>query len=289
MSTAYNTFVTYAIKHPRPTSEIKIVPFGDIHRDSHACDEDRWKNFLKDCKANHDANTYYLGMGDYNDFASYSERKVLRNLHESTSIKMDGWALRDVDRLASELEFMRGNLIGLIHGNHEWQFLDGDLATEKLCAKLGCKFLGYATYVRISAPMKGKSGNRWSMDIFASHGKGGGQLLGSPYNNVEKMEKIFPNADIYLMGHDHHKGAISKTKLIAEGQHESEELTVKQRRQWFGRTGSFLRGWIDNEPSYVVGAMYPPTDLGTIRFNAKVSRNRKDGVDRVVKDITCVS
>ena len=197
MSLSYNTFQTYTIRHPRKTSAIKIVPFGDIHRDSHACDEERWKAFLEKCKKEDDANTYYMGMGDYNDFASYSERKKLQHsLHKSTSVKMDKWALKDVSRLVKELDFMRGRIIGLHHGNHEWQFLDGDLATEKMCALLGCKFLGWASYVRISIiPSSTKA---CVVDIFSSHGKGGGKLLGSPYNSVEKMASPYLTSGVVL-------------------------------------------------------------------------------------------
>ena len=83
------------------------------------------------------------------------------------------------------------------------------------------------------------------------------------------------------MGHDHHKGAISQTRLTMQlGR-------VKQKRQWFGRTGSFLKGWVANEPSYVVGAMYSPTDLGTIKFECNIYRSRANGDDTYLKDVHC--
>jgi len=246
MSDLYNTFQTKVVKHPVTSKSIRIVPFGDIHRDSDNCDVDRWRDFLRVCKERDDNNTYYLGMGDYNDFASYSERKVLKHgLHESTSLKFDKWAQKDVDCLAKELDFMKGRLLGLMHGNHEWQFMDGDLATERLCNKLGCSFLGCVCYLVITLKTRcNNAGSKAAVRIFASHGKGGGQLVGSSYNKVEKMRDVFPDADIYLMGHDHKKGAVSSSSLTAVL--SKSEITVKQHRQWFGRTGSFLRGWVEN-------------------------------------------
>ena len=273
---SYGTFqvAKHMVKLPRKGGVIKIVPFGDIHRDSHNCDVDRWKAFLEKCRTEDDEYTYYIGMGDYSDFASYSERKQLHYLHESTSDKMDKWAMHDVDTLLEELSFMKGRIIGLHHGNHEWQFQDGQLASEKMCEELGCPFLGYASHTTLHVTNAG-GGLAMPITIFSSHGKGGGRLLGSPYNSLEKMSDIFHDEDIYLMGHDHHKGALSQTRLNVHNG------IVKQKRQWFGRTGSFLKGWVTDTPSYVVGAMYSPTDLGTIKFECHIKRKG----DTLLKDI----
>jgi hypothetical protein len=151
-----------------------------------------------------------------------------------------------------------------------------------MCNELGCPFLGYASHVTIDVRL-GNSGQGEKITIFGSHGKGGGRLLGSPYNSLEKMSDIFHDEDIYLMGHDHHKGALSQTRLrISNGM-------VKQKRQWFGRTGSFLKGWVEDTPSYVIGAMYSPTDLGTISFECNIRRSQKGSIDMVTKDIHCWS
>lgn len=281
MSKTYMTFQTSKTlaEIPRKGTTLTIQPFGDVHRDSPNCDVDKWKRFLRHCKEHHNRHTYYLGMGDLMDFASFSERKVLSTVHESTLAKMDDVAMRDLEKFADEISFMKGNLLGLHHGNHEWKFRDGRLATEVLCEMLDCPFLGYAAYIRLVACCKGTT-VALSTAIFSSHGKGGGQLLGSPYNAVEKMAKIFHDADIYLMGHDHHKGAVSRTTLYIDN-----HLNMGQKRQWFGRTGSFLKGWVNDEPSYCIGRLYSPTDLGTIKFAVTISRSKKHGIDRMCKDI----
>jgi hypothetical protein len=280
MSRLYGTFqiAKHIVKIPRAGATIKIVPFGDIHRDSHNCDVDRWKAFLEKCKTEDDEYTWYIGMGDYNDFASYSERKALHTLHESTCVKMDDWAMRDVDTLLDELSFMKGRIIGLHHGNHEWKFQDGRLASEVMADELGCPFLGYASHSTLAVKTSTK-GQPVDITIFSSHGKGSGRLIGSPYNTVEKMANIFHDEDIYLMGHDHMRGALPRTRLCVENG------IVKQKKQFFGRTGSFLKGWVKDEPSYVVGAMYEPTSLGTIKFECKIRRCQKNGMDTMIKDL----
>lgn len=283
MSDKYGTFQTSTTNIKcYYKNKIKIKPFGDIHRDSHNCDVPRWKAWLKQAKATHDDNTFYIGMGDYNDFASYTERKQMKGLHESTCAKLDKVAAADVARLCDELSFMRGNILGLLHGNHEWEFTDGELATEKMCSILGCPFIGYAGYVRMVCNVHG--GTKITTDLFVSHGKGGGRLLGSTFNSIEKAVNIFHDADIYLMGHDHKRGAVPKTVLYV-----SRSMEVREKIQWFGRTGSFLRGFVEDTPSYVVQAMYAPTSLGTIDFELEHKRVQKNGGDSFLKVITARS
>lgn len=287
-SKKYETFQTAKHNLTVPHKQkLKIKPFGDIHRDSHNCDVKRWKAWLEQAKAEHDPYTYYIGMGDYNDFASYTERKQMKGLHESTCAKLDKIAAQDVARLCDELSFMKGHLLGLLHGNHEWCFMDGELATEKMCEIMDCPFLGYAAYVRLNVAVRGTS--KMCTDIFLTHGTGGGRLLGSTINSIEKAANIFHDADIYLMGHDHKRGALPKTLLYCD-----MSMEVREKLQWFGRTGSFLRGFVEDTPSYVVGRMYPPTSLGTISFEVEHIRStymKENGKrkDSFSKQITCQS
>ena len=95
---------------------------------------------------------------------------------------------------------------------------------------------------------------------------------------------IFPTADLYIMGHDHRKGAVPTSTLeVVTG--ARGKLITKQKRQWLCRSGSFLRGYVENEPSYVAGALMRPTDLGTIRIEVKVTRETRGGTDLMAKDI----
>ena len=72
----------------------RIIIWGDVHRDAPLCAVDRWKEFLDYCKSLRNAT--YLGMGDYMDMLSTSERVTLAGeLHESTRDSLDD--LADVD------------------------------------------------------------------------------------------------------------------------------------------------------------------------------------------------
>ena len=112
----------YPIKNVEVNKPIYLLPFGDVHKYSHMHDKTHWANFLKWAKDKERA--YFLGMGDYFDLASTSERQIIHDgrLHESTINTFDELALGYVLKMAKELEFMTGRLIGLIEGNHYYTF-----------------------------------------------------------------------------------------------------------------------------------------------------------------------
>ena len=135
----------------------KLIPVGDIHRDSDMFADTHWEEFLSYAKAQN--NALFLGMGDYTDGVSTSERIVLSDfgLHDTTRN-----TLKDVYKgvsktLVNELGFMRGRLIGLIGGNHYFDFGDGNTTDHLLAAALQTKFLGVCSLIRLSISFKGKN------------------------------------------------------------------------------------------------------------------------------------
>ena len=282
-----NVFTTLAYKwnigsYSKP---FHIIPIGDVHSDSPGHCRPTLNESLAHIRALHDAGEEYrvFGMGDYIDFCSDSERAKLARpgkggLHESTNATHDKTADRAMQEFCDLFAFTKGKWIGVIQGNHYWKFLTGD-AQEKgkttdmvIAEQMGCKWLGWATY----AILQLKYGtSQASLDIFASHGKGGGQLLGSPYNNVSKMRNIFPSADIYMMGHDHSKGVLPDTTLDAHVDSSKGVVVVKHKTQLFCRTGSFVTAYDDGEPNYVVRSLWSPSSIGHVEILGKTTRTRK--------------
>lgn len=278
------------IELPSYNTQLIIQPFGDVHRDSPNCAVEKWKRSIDWMKKEHNPNTYYLPMGDLNDFASKSEREILINqkLHESTRKNIDdAMALKPISRIAGEISFMKPNLLGCLEGNHFWQFDTGQTSTQILCDRLGCKWLGDICYIRLAIHFKNRTCYT-IIDIIAAHGRAGGKLAGTTINQVDDLKRIFPNADLYLEGHDHHRGAFPTSVLEAHPS-ANDELNIKQKRQWLGRTGSFLKGYVEGEQSYVVKRLLKPTDIGIIRFMIDFKRIRNDGRDIIIKDIHCWS
>jgi len=250
----------------------KLIPFGDIHRDSDMFADTHWKEFLQYAKAQ--KNALFLGMGDYTDGVSTSERIVLSNsgMHDTTKNTFKDVYKGVAKNLENELGFMRGRLVGLLGGNHYFDFGDGNTTDHLLAASLGTKFLGVCSFIRLSLRFKGRGDKGLSLDIFAHHGKGGGSTPGAQFNTIEKMLSG-ADADIYLMGHTHGKGCIPSSpriKLVGGG----KELSVRERTPWLGRTGSFLKAYESGKVSYNVDAGRSPCALGWIEFEITPVRSQ---------------
>lgn len=252
----------------------KLIPFGDVHRDSNQHSGDHWQEFLD--YARRQKNALFLGMGDYTDGVSTSERIILHDerLHDTTRSNLENVYKGVAKTLHNELKFMRGRLLGMIGGNHYFDFGNGDTTDHVLAAALGTKFLGVCSFIRLSLSFP-TNGARVSLDIFAHHGKGGGTLPGSTFNSIEKMLNT-ADADIYLMGHDHKKGCIpSAPRLRLTAAAKTGELCVKERTPWLGRTGSFLKAYEPGTISYNVDAARAACALGWIEFEITPTKSHE--------------
>jgi len=267
---------------PRKGGTIKIMPFGDVHYDTKLCDQDRFHAWLDRCKRDDDEYTRYISAGDLFDFCSTSERQKLAmaRLHNTTAETLDDMQQAKVYKMIERLWFMRGRLLGMIQGNHYWTFnTDPDgtateqTSVERMCQKLECPWLGSIAVIHISVNFEG-CGTRSQLQIVIAHGKSGGKLIGTSINQVEDMFRIFPGADIYLMGHNHKKGGLTSTRLFVDCGANGTP-TVRQHKQVFSRTGSFKRGYVAGQGSYEAGRLYQATDLGVVRVEADFERVRK--------------
>jgi hypothetical protein len=288
-TTGVFTIHSIAIPFSKFEQPIYIIPFGDVHRSSPLCHVPKWEKFLKWAEGKERA--YFLGMGDYDDMASTSERSILldRKIHDSTKQTLEQLYDRHTDRLVKELSFMKGRLLGLIEGNHYGEYLDGTTTTHRMARGLGTRYLGCSSFLRLMLAYQAKDGNRLaqtvSVDIWAHHGMGASRLVGGSLNRVEQMAEA-ASADIYLMGHDHKKSAATKNRLRLRGNNHG--LRLSHQKVLLARTGSFLKGYEDGQPSYVADSAMGPTDLGVVKIELTPKREYgegKRGVDNYVTEV----
>lgn len=259
-------FKTKLVRIKWPTGKpLQLIPFGDIHHDSPSFSEEKFASFCDYARKQKDA--FFLGMGDYFDGFSTSERAVIydNRLHESSRKREEQAAKGRIGKLAKQIEFMRGRIIGLLGGNHFSCFPDGTTSDQILAGILGTTYLGSCAGIRLVFTRKGANDSA-AVDIFAHHGKGGGTTAGGKFNSVEKLAAVC-DADIYLMGDNHARGVFplgDRLQLI--GANSPGGLCVKSKTRWIGRTGSFLRAYVENESSYVVDSALAPATLGWIEF-----------------------
>lgn len=268
-------------------NEVTIInPFGDIHRDSPNCDVERWQWWITRMKKAHNKNMLYLGMGDYHDFASTSEKLILQNpkLHDDTKFKFDQVVQHENRDFVKEINFMRGQMLGFIDGNHNWIFANGQSSTDDLAERMGTDNLGWLCHYSLKFYQNNKKIN--SVHIVACHGKAGGKTVGNTLNQVDDLRRLFPMADIYIMAHDHKRGAWPESVLIPFYD-KSGEIHIKQKRQFLARSGSFLKSYCNGKSTYLVKSLNRPSDLGAIQLKISFHRDTKI-TDRWITDIEAV-
>jgi len=279
-TTGVFTIYDYEVAEQKFGNTFYLIPFGDIHRSSPHCAVDRWLDFCNWAKSK--KNAYFLGMGDYLDLASTSERPLLTHsaLHESSRRTLDDMAMEYVRLIVKEMSFMKGRLIGLVEGNHYYDFIDGTTSTQRMCAMLDCKYLGVSSFVRLRVPESGNRSN--TVDIWAHHGLGASRLVGGSLNRVQQMAEA-AEADIYLMGHDHKKsvGFVNRLRLCRAG----GKLALNHRKVLMARTGSFLKGYVPEEASYIADAGLSPTDMGVVKIELTPIRKQGLGTENIYIDI----
>jgi len=266
----------YEITLPKQTDYCTLVPFGDVHYDDKNCDRKLFDAFCEETQQYH--NPYYIGMGDLSDWSATGDMKKLKSLdlHSTTTEELESIGMRHAEEIAEKLGFMKGRLIGLIGGNHDWIFEDGQTMTEKICDMLECKYLGWLTITTLKFRFN-NTGKRQDLHICACHGKGGGQLLGSQINNIEKMTYIYPDASIFLQGHNHGRGGLPDQvlkKIDIKG-----EPHLRYRTRFYARTGSFQRGYVDGRGTFASSRAMRPANLGWIRFEIRPKREQGNGAD----------
>jgi hypothetical protein len=285
-------FTTH-VKHvelEKPSTVLPFYPFGDMHRDSKACDVGRWKNFLREYKSHEKALS--LCLGDTNDFASFSGRKKIdkADMHDEEMNKLDTWVMIDEDVVFDEMGFMGDDCLGLVEGNHGWLYSSGPYkgrtSAESLADRMGCPYLGDLAYIRVAFSFK-NTNKQAHIDILACHGKAGGKLLGTSVNQIADLMPLFPMVDIYIMGHDHQRYGHPTSTMFVQKSHGADKLIVKQKRQWLCRSGSFLKVFEEDVPSYMIGRYKKPNELGIIRLDMSFIRSCSGGHDVLMPDIHC--
>jgi len=272
-TTGIFTIHRFDIEFSNYNEPIYLFPFGDVHRSSDNCNKTKWLEFLDWAK--HKERAYFLGMGDYDDLASASERIILgsKGLHESTKDTIQGLYEINTKRFQKEIEFMNGRLIGLLEGNHYGEFESGFTTTQYLAQLMKVKYLGVSSFIRLRFFKKDNKRKYANIDIWAHHGKGAARMVGGSLNKVQNMIEA-ANADIYLMGHDHKKscGYVSTLELS----HGKGALKLRNKKKLIGRTGSFLKGYVPEKVSYVADMALNPTDLGVLKIELTPRRDIKE-------------
>ena len=237
-----------------------VMPMGDLHLEGGA----HRKMFRRDIEWGIEHGAYFIGMGDFLDVASPSNRQRIKSaaLYDTVVNAMDEQAEEHIRRFARLTRGTEGRWLGVLEGHHYWEFADGTTSGTRIAKMLGCPYLGTCAFVRLR--FRGMT-HRRSVTIWCHHGAGGGQKASAPLNRIENVMNHF-DADIYLMGHQH-KLASAPIDSISMTLNDPPKLTTRTR--YMVATGGYLRAYeagakvgLVPRGSYVEQRMLTPTSLG---------------------------
>lgn len=246
-----------------PWEEVNIVPIGDIQYGAEGVD---MKSLRRDVEWGIENNAYYIGMGDYVDVASPSNRAAMKRagFYDSVENAIEEKAEEHRQELLKVFKGTEGRWLGLLEGHHYWEFMDGTTTDTRLAKDLGAPFLGTCGIIRVRMA-KPNSKGRLTTDIWVHHGFGSGQTQAAPLNRLDKVTGSF-DADIYLINHYQRRGAVPKDYLYAD-----KRGRLRHKTKYLVATGGYMRGYTQGSKrgnikrgSYVEQGMMAPASLGGV-------------------------
>lgn len=261
---------------------ITLFPIGDVQLNPVDPPNHRLRSHIE--WALTQPNPYFIGMGDYVDVASPSNRSRIQaaNLYDSVQDVLEHGATQSVGQFKELVRGTEGRWLGMLHGHHFYEYRDGTTTDTRLCQALGTTFLGSCAFVRIS--FKRPSSNaRLSCTIWAHHGAGSGMKASAPLNRLENIVHYF-DADIYLMGHMSKKVGAPLDQLYMTHKNPAR---LDHRTKIIAGTGGFSQGYkqgskngLHARGSYVEQAMMTPAALGGVAIRiAPVHSGNNDRLD----------
>jgi hypothetical protein len=260
-----------------PWQETIIMPIGDVQLGAQGCDEDRLRRDI-DWGMKH--NAYFLGMGEYLDIMSPSNRQKIKaaGVYDSTEDALEEIVELKIEKFLKLVRGSEGRWLGLLEGHHLFEFKDGSTCDTRIARALKSTFLGTCAFVRVKFHRSNYS--RIACTIWCHHGTGGGQKASAPLNKLENIMPYF-RADIYLIGHQHKKVGTPIDQLYMTNK---KPYDIKHRTKIIAGTGGYLKGYwkgarmsgVNPRGSYVERWMRPPVALGCIVLTLRPVHQKND-------------
>ena len=269
-------------------STLKIMPIGDLHIGADGFKAELLGRYIEQGLKD---GCYFIGMGDFLDFTSSSnrERLINANLYDSARTVIDEAADRLVDTLAAILKPSTGRWLGMLEGNHMWCFDDGTTSDMALCRALKAPFLGSCGLVQCRFRDATSPRRTITADVWGAHGYGGGATPAGILNKLHRAMESF-EADVYFMGHLHRLVAEKVSRLYCS---HSPNPKIIERPKILCGTGSFMAGYQQGSKyagrphgSYVERKILPPSALGSPVIAVWPKRAKHEGLPVLEMTVT---
>ena len=250
--------------------EVILVPIGDIQAGAAGCQLDLLDKHIK--RWNKKKNVCYIGMGDYVDVMSPSNRdkwlSVQAGMYETPKAAMDFGVANFQQQVENILAPTKGKWVGLLTGHHNYPYQDGTTVDTRLAEFLKAPYLGHSTLAHMQFRSKDNKRNV-TFKLYAHHGQGMGTTLEASIRTLRNRVVPYWFAHVYLIGHYHQVVSASvpwiNTRVKSTGEIVWESVDRK-----LVTTGSYLTGHTANSKdatgmaagAYPEEKLLPPNVLG---------------------------
>ena len=232
----------------------------------------------------------FVGMGDYTDFASPSNRSRLKaaNLYDTATDIIDQKAEELTEEIGDYLKPTRGKWLGMVEGHHLHELKDGTTTDMRLCAMLDAQFLGTTGLLNLVFT---RTGTRLPVVIWFHHGVGSGQTGYYPLARLEKVAAVWEGVDIFAMGHTTKKAAEWTNKCFPRWDRRNHD--VSHRKVTLLGTGGYSKYYVEGamqgrvpRGGYAEQRMLAPAVIGSPVVHIRPQRIRGGGIDHSGVEIT---
>lgn len=252
--------ISREIVYPSTSSEIEIIPIGDIHLGHRNCDEALLHRAVDHIRS-HD-NCYWIGMGDMTECIARRDPRHLESNYAEWLWGEDLVFKAQRERLAEALLPIGDKCLAYLSGNHEHHVkarLGVDMyhtPVEAIAPDTGIA-LGVHGFVTLKLRRKSGGHDVKNFHIYAHHGYGGGRLAGGKALKLERLPGSY-DAHLYLMGHLHSLQVVPGMRLYPP----NKGGQIKHREWRAVMTGAFLRTCVEGQEMYAEQAGYKPLAVG---------------------------
>lgn len=263
-----------------PFEETLLIPLGDIQL-QHDPDAVDLKGLKETVRFGIENNAYWIGMADFIDLESPSNRRSIQNsgVYDSVIHALDEAAHGLENRVLDILRPTAGRWLGFHEGHHFHVHQSGETSDMRFARGLQGPFLGHAAYTNLTFESPSAHHVNPQINIWSAHGIGGGSLAGSATNRLQKMVMGF-DADLYLMGHTHTTGAVPIDRVYPEWGPSKGKL--RHKRSYLVNCGSYLKAYMEESKrngrangSYPEAALMNPLTLGSPRIWFRPTRDNE--------------
>ena len=230
--------MTFDVRRPED-NEVGLAVCTDYHVGSKNCDVGAIKKWVQEIKDN---GWLVLVLGD---ICEMSLKTSVGDVYEQVLSPSD--QLKEATDLLAPI---KDQIIGTIGGNHSQRVVRavGMDPDAMLADNLGVPYAPFIMQGRIQV-----GDAHWK--VVAHHGAGGGMLIGSKLNMAAKLSKIYPMADLLLVGHGH--GDVAGSDVVYDLAINAGSVKQVRHTRHYSMCGSAL----EYEGSYAEAKMLAPAQM----------------------------